>query len=185
MLATYCNDDQREWDKYLPQVMMAYRATNHSTTSITPNMMVFGRNIIMPSQAVIERPSAISDESVDPEIYVYQLQETLAKVHGIARRNLQKHAAYRKKYYDTKAKARQLEVGQRVWLHDPTRKPGVCSKLANRWQGPYIVVKRLDDLTYLIKTSPRKPSKAVHIDRLLPYLGETTLNWMTNIKASG
>jgi hypothetical protein len=161
---------------------MAYRATNHSTTSVTPNMMVLGRNITMPSQAVVPRPSVKTDE-IEPETYAFQLQETLVKAHEVARKNLKKHAAYRKKYYDTKAKARQLERGQLVWLHDPTKKPGICSKLANRWKGPYIVVKRLDDLTYLIQTSPRKPIKAVHIDRLLPYLGEAQPKWMADVKA--
>lgn len=182
MLASYCHDDQTAWDKYLPQVMMAYRATNHSTISVTPNMMVLGRNITMPSQAVIERPSHQVEE-IEPEVYVAELQEAMAKVHELARTKLRKHAAYRKKYYDVKSRLRRMEAGKPVWLHDPTRKPGICSKLANRWKGPYLVVKRLDDLTYLIKTSQRRPCKAVHIDRLLPYHGEVTPKWMSDVKA--
>ena len=184
MLASYCNEDQKVWDQYLPQVMMAYRATHHSTTSVTPNMMVLGRNTTMPSQAFIERPS---DDTVDndPENYVVHLQETLVKVHEVARKNLKKQAVYRKKYYDTKAKSRQLTQGQAVWLHDPARKPGVCTKLANRWKGPYVITKRLDDLTYLIQTSSRKPCKAVDIDRLLLYNGRNLPRWIAKMKAPG
>ena len=53
MLTAYCEQDQRRWDEYLPQVMMAYRSSVHATTQQTPNKMVFGRDIVLPMEAVI------------------------------------------------------------------------------------------------------------------------------------
>ena len=55
MLAAYCQNDQRSWDKNISQVMMAYRSTVHSSTNTTPNKMVFGHDILMPSQAILGR----------------------------------------------------------------------------------------------------------------------------------
>lgn len=178
MLSVFCNKNQRSWDTLLPQVMMAYRATEHSTSGFTPNMMVFGRNVILPSQAVVGRPERVREAETAPEAYVEELQDSLEKAHEIARQNLRRQAVYRKKYYDANAKERALHVGQPVWLHDPSIKPGLCKKLANRWNGPYKIEKKLDDLTYLVRTSPSKVPRAVHIDRLLPYKGEHLPLWM-------
>ena len=177
MLTAYCSANQNKWDEYLPQVLMAYRASIHSSTGVTPNMMTLGRNVILPSQAVIGLPED-SKTPVEPDNYVSELNRNMVQIHAQARKTMKKQALYRKKYYDAKAKTRHLEDKTLVWLHDPTRKPGICNKLSNRWKGPYEIVKRLDDLIYIIKTSEKKPVKAVHIDRLLPYKGRNRPSWI-------
>ena len=144
MLSMYCNDNQKEWDKYIPQVMMAYRSSPHASTKISPNKMVFGREIVLPIQAYIGRPKLEDDE--ETEDYVGVLQQRLEKIHDLARDNLKQASEYQKKYYDTGAKKKKrYSAGQLVWLHDPTRKVGVCSKLINKWKGPYIVPDRWID----------------------------------------
>ena len=47
MLTMYCTQDQKDWDLYLPQVMMAYRSSVHSSTGQSPNKMVYGREIML------------------------------------------------------------------------------------------------------------------------------------------
>ena len=56
MLTMYCAKDQHNWDEHLPQVLLAYRSSVHATTGFTPNFLMFGREIILPLQAVIGRP---------------------------------------------------------------------------------------------------------------------------------
>ena len=48
MLRVYCSRYLTDWDKYLPQVVGAYNSTQHSTTGITPFMMLTGRERAMP-----------------------------------------------------------------------------------------------------------------------------------------
>ena len=48
-----------------------------------------------------------------------------------------------------RARKQLLEPGHAVWLYNPTRRIGVCSKLNSKWKGPYVVIRKLDDVTYL------------------------------------
>ena len=47
-LMVYCSRYMTDWDKYLPQVVGAYISTQHSTTGISPFMMLTGRERAMP-----------------------------------------------------------------------------------------------------------------------------------------
>lgn len=42
-----------------------------------------------------------------------------------------------------------FEESQAVWLYDASKKVGVCSKLTCKWKGPYIISKKIDDITFL------------------------------------
>ena len=76
-LTMYCIHDQKDWDLYLPQVMMAYKSSVHSSTGQTPNKMVYGREIILPMAAVIDKPRE-------------RILEMLAIMWRISRRNCSK-----------------------------------------------------------------------------------------------
>ena len=65
-----------------------------------------------------------------------------------------------------------------MWLHDPSRKVGVCSKLRNNWKGPFIITRELDDLICLVKQGAKQKSKAYHIDRLKAYERRHSPAWI-------
>lgn len=176
MMKMYCQDNQNNWDEYLPQLLMAYRSSKHASTKVTPNKMMLGREITLPVQAFISEPEKDNREISTTE-YIENLQQILNYTHSYARKHLKESNEYQKKHYDQGAKGRKLYLGQAVWLHDPTRKIGVCSKLLPKWKGPYIVVRKIDDLIYMVKRSPRQPAKVYHIDRLIPYKGRNPPSW--------
>ena len=168
MLTMYCIKDQKDWDLYLPQVMMAYRASVHASTGLTPNKMVLGREILLPMAAIVGQPIVEKDKTVDE--YLQNLKDKLQQVHELARKNLKKNATYSK---------RVLQPGQAVWLYEPSKKPGICAKLAPRWKGPFLILQCLDDLTYLVKRKLYIPAKVYHVDRLMEYRGNSTPKWFT------
>ena len=93
MLTMYCIQDHKDWDFYLPQVMMAYRSSVQSSTGQSPNKMVNGREIMLPMAAVIGQPKGENSGTV--EDYVKTIQVKLQPVHQLARTNLKKTANYR------------------------------------------------------------------------------------------
>ena len=55
-------EEQKEWDQYLPKVLLALRASTHETTGFSPSMLMFGRDLRLPIDAMrggppSERPS--------------------------------------------------------------------------------------------------------------------------------
>ena len=98
MLTKYAEHEQRTWDEYLPQVMMAYRSSIHSSTGMTPNLQ---RNVMMPLDVVVPRPEV--HKSCDKEQYIQDLQSKFAQVHEKAREHLKKSSDYQKKHYDIKS----------------------------------------------------------------------------------
>ena len=47
MITTYIiiNEEQDNWDLYLPLVIAAYRSAVHETTSFSPNQLMCGREV--------------------------------------------------------------------------------------------------------------------------------------------
>ena len=138
MLTMYCIQDQKDRDLYLPQVMMAYRSSVHSSTGQSPNKMVYGHEIMLPMAAVVGQSKGENSATVDD--YVENLQEKLQQAHQLARTNLKKTATYRKKHYDIKSSKRVLKLGQTVWLFEPSKRPVVCAKLPPKWKGPALIL---------------------------------------------
>ena len=128
MLTMYCEKDQRRWDEYLQQVMMAYRSSIHASTNQTPNKMTLGRETIMPLQAVVGQPD-IGECWEDEEDYIQSLKNKLRMVHEAARKCLKRRSQYQKRTYDLRAKKRKLRTGEPVWIYEPVRTKGVCSNL--------------------------------------------------------
>ena len=184
MLTSFCEKDQKTWDRYLPQLMMAYRASQNSSTHLTPNRLMLGKEVVLPTEAVTGLPSSgLEHESLpDEEAYVTHLRSKLSTAHEVARQSLHSLAVYRKRRYDLKARKQSLDPGQAVWLYHPTLRVGVCSKLTSKWKGPFVVIRKLDDVTYLVKNSPKQRAKVYHIDKLIPYRGRNPPRWFDETK---
>jgi hypothetical protein len=70
-----------------------------------------------------------------------------------------------KRLYDRKAKLRSFQTGDIVYLYNPARKPGKCSKFHKFWTGPFQITAKLSDLNYKIISMNNK-IQVVHVNRL-------------------
>ena len=69
--------------------------------------------------------------------------------------------------------------GDSVWLLNRQRKRGPSRKLQSDDKGPYLIVQRIDDLTYRIHRGLEARTKVVHYNKLRPYLGDRAKDWST------
>lgn len=88
-----------DWDMMIPFAVMAYRATKQSSTGLTPNMMIFGREITEPVDLVAGLPPDHSRASTPPQ-YVLQLRERLELSHQLARVALGRSVEWAKRQYE-------------------------------------------------------------------------------------
>ena len=103
---------QRDWDERLPIFLLAYRASTHETTGVTPANMGFGRVLRLPCDLMFGAPPDKEKSTTD---YTAAHVERLHDIHHFARQHL--------KVASNRMKARNLagfQVIDRVWLYRPT-----------------------------------------------------------------
>jgi hypothetical protein len=175
MLTAYCESNQTAWDVYLPILAGAYRSSVHSSTGFTPNRLMFGEEVRMPLSLTVSKPE---ERNISHEEYVANLQAKIQETHELARKHIKKNSTYQKKHYDVNAKLKIFHENQAVWLFEPIKKVHVCYKLTSKWKGPFMITRKIDDLTYLVKKTAKSEGKAYHVDRLLPYTGKNLPVWI-------
>ena len=94
--------------------------------------------------------------------------DNLAIAHKLAaERNKMKQIAMKERY-DTKSKEPVYKVGDKVLLHDSTKKTGVSKKLSYQWLGPFEIIEQTSPVNFRLAGMGRR-ADIVHSDRLKPY----------------
>lgn len=166
-----------EWDLMIPYAVMAYRATRHSATHLSPNYMMFGREVSEPVDLVAGLPPDSDTVPTAPE-YVQNLRQRLELAHQIARNVLGESVKRAKRQYDKNCCHTQFEVGDAVWyLIKGTRKvKNKVRKFLPSYVGPFFILGKLDDLVYRIQKGPKTKMKVVHHDQLKTYRSHEPLD---------
>jgi transposase InsO family protein len=144
MLSKVISKNQKDWDTFLPFLMLAYRSSLHDTLGESPNTMMFGREVLMPVDLLFGKTSQLKDVST-PE-YVHNLTNRMDKVHDIVRDRFLKAADRQKRRYDLTCNTREYKVGDGVLLQDNRKYEGRSPKLQNKWEGLYTITSKISDL---------------------------------------
>jgi hypothetical protein len=177
ILSKISDDKPFDWDLYVPFALMAYRSSKHESTGQTPNVMLFGRENVLPLQAFTET-SDFHEYSV-PE-YLLKIHKQLQVAHEEAFFHLQKASEYHKRGYLNKVRPHEYKIKDLVWYWLPICKRGETPKLSSFWDGPYVVIHVCSDVLYCIQKSSKHHSRIVHHNQLKPcYLREEfDTNWV-------
>ncbi|GFW49334.1 retrovirus-related Pol polyprotein from transposon 412 [Trichonephila clavipes] len=136
---------------------MVERSAVHETTSYSPSQMLFGRDLRLPADLLFSRPP---DASLASEEYIEKLQARMEEMHHLARERIGMASEKMKTRYDARATGHDFHEGDKVWLWNPKGRKGLSPKLQTNWEGPYTVLKRLNDVVVRIQKSPHsKPKK--------------------------
>ncbi|CAM4329409.1 unnamed protein product [Lepidochelys olivacea] len=167
MLKTFMNQHPQDWDKYLPHLLFAYREVPQESTGFSPFELLYGRRVRGPLDLMRdewEGKATPNGESVVE--YVLIFRERLAELMGLARENLARAQRKQKVWYDRMARARAYATGDPVMVLIPVRK----NKLQAAWEGPFKVVKQLNEVNYVVELSNRAHHRRVyHVNMMKPY----------------
>lgn len=164
MLRRMCAEQPRDWDRYIPAALFAYREVPQASTGFSPFEILYGRTVRGPVQILKELWTQPTDSEVRTTYeYVLDLRQKLEHTCELAREHLRKSKEDYKHHYDKRARPRDLKVGERVLLLLPSK----ANKLELQWQGPYPVLEKVGDLDYRIKKG--RVGKLYHINLLKRY----------------
>jgi translation initiation factor IF-1 len=169
MLWAVLKDNLRLWEECLPDIEFAYNRSIHSTTKLSPFMVVYGFN----PRAPIDLLPLPSSKIVNLD--ATQRSEFILKLHETTKLQIEK---MNDKYRITASKGRKavkLEPGDLVWVH--LRKDRFSdlrkSKLMPRTAGTFKVLEKINDNAYKLELpSEFRVSPTFNISNLKPYLSE-------------
>jgi ribosomal protein L21E len=162
-LSHLVNNSHTDWDLQLSFFLMGYRATPHTTTGYSPFYLLHGREMSLPGNDNLKAKVATNARDIDQRIESLKasLKSALRSVKWANRRSHERN----KKYHDRRAKLREFEVGDLVYLFQPARRPGLSARFFCPWTGPHQVTAKSSNLNYEIQDRKAK-RQIVHINRL-------------------
>jgi hypothetical protein len=102
---------QRDWDEGLPLFLLAYRASTHNTTGLTPASLVFRRELRLPCDLLF---GVHPDKKKPATYYAADLVEHLHDIYNYARQHLKLASDRLKTRYDKLANSTGYQEGDRV-----------------------------------------------------------------------
>lgn len=155
MLRSFVSDNHRTWDTGLAKVGCAIRSARHEVTGLTPNFIIFGREISLQGDkfdgdvAIQFDRTNITDERA----------RGFSRIYSDVKSRLSKAYDQSKKFYDLRRRDQQFLPNELVWRRNFVLSDAAqyfSAKLAPKFIGPFIIAKRLSPWTYELKDSNNK-----------------------------
>ena len=166
MLRRMCAERPKDWDRYLPALLFAYREAPQESLGFSPFELLYGRTVRGPLAILHE---LWTDSSNDEEIkttykYVIDLRNRLESTCQMAQEELSKASGRYKKYYDSRTRDRKFVEGDQVLVLLPTD----TNKLLLQWKGPFRVTSKVGKHDYRVDQNGK--IKTYHANLLRKYI---------------
>ncbi|XP_037801935.1 uncharacterized protein LOC119596676 [Penaeus monodon] len=145
-----CSEHPKEWDRYIPAALFAYREIPNSSLKFSPFELLYGRKVRGPLSILHD---LWTNDGIDNEVkttyqYVLDLRSRLEETAKLAASHANISSKNYKAYYDLKSRPRKLEIGDEVLVLLPTS----TNKLVMHWRGPYPIIRCHENgVDYIIK----------------------------------
>ncbi|KAK3927623.1 Transposon Ty3-I Gag-Pol polyprotein [Frankliniella fusca] len=168
-IAIMIEKERKNWPNTLPLICQAYRSLPHTSTKFSPYEVIFRAPMRTPLDLKRGLPPT-SNQEINTDHYPFWLRQTLNKIHNQVRQNLQDSALRMKRHYDLHATVAPFQVGQLVWFYNRKRIKEKSPKLNSPWEGPYKIVKILNDCVAAIQFCHNSElTRIVNMDKLASY----------------
>jgi len=168
---------QNDWDLFLPTVQLMYNTTVSLSTGYTPMLLMTGREGRMPSLNHMETVVGKLEPEMLNNEYVRGLVESIRRYHEDSVEQTEKN----KLRFNVRVKQPlefvEYEVGQKFMLVkrpvsefksiDEEQAYKISMKLLERYEGPYVVVKKVNPILY--DANIEGVIKRVHAIHMKPY----------------
>ena len=154
-------DKKGNWANAIPKAMYFLRSTPCSATGMSPFMARQGWEPATPLDLLYKAWAEQDEGNLDLVGWVDLNIERVETLRDKAVAALAKSASDRKERWDRKAKSRTFQVGDKVLV----RKPGMCAKLEETWDGPFTITRVNSPLSYAVDFGYRK-SPSIHVQLL-------------------
>ncbi len=142
------------WEWYLAPLMFCYNTSYHTTTRSTPFELTYGMKPRLPSLPIPELQRISYGEG-----FVSERLQLLKKAREVALADSFEAGDAYKETHDKNASEHNLKEGDFAYL-DNQLFLGKNKKLSQRWIGPYLVTKVINEQNVELQISPRR--KQVH-----------------------
>jgi hypothetical protein len=165
ILKKLCAERPKDWDRYLPAVLFAYREAKQESLAFSPFELLYGRTVRGPMDILRNLWSKDAEPSEIKTTYQYvlDLRNKLEETCKLAHEEFTKARFNQKKIYDSKAKDRKIIPGNQVLIMLPTDH----NKLLMTWKGPFKVEEQVRRNDFRIKMGNK--TKIFHINMLKQY----------------
>lgn len=161
--------DERIWDENIRDIQIGINTTVHKTTLKSPSELLFGFNITHRAQGILssvinETINVLSSDELDTV-----REEATKRIEVQQQKDTERYNKHRKP--STKYKVGDLVRIERQVPHD-----GKSQKLVVKFQGPYRIVKLLQNDRFIVEDTPisrkngRKYEGTVAIDKIQPWM---------------
>ena len=166
-LRCFVNLHRNDWDELLPYACFAINTSKSATTGVTPFLHLYGQHARTP--ASMGRPASLTDEP--------HPTHSLANVWNAATRSAEKAQLLQKQYADRHRRDVSYSVGDEVFVNVSYRFPlGKPPKLTKPWDGPFRIVRKINDVAYELQLPPTwKIHNVIWVGYLKPAKGEFPL----------
>lgn len=164
-------ENSSSWDEDLPYVLFCMRDTPSSSTGFSPFELVFGHTVRGPLCLMRERLLEKGEVDISVLDLVGDMRQRLMKGWKLAAENIGDSQDKTKLRHDLKARNREFTPGQEVLVLIPLQ----GNPLSAKFSGPYRVVRKVSDTTYVVATPDRRrPQRLCHINTMKPYYVTTS-----------
>ncbi|KYO19812.1 hypothetical protein Y1Q_0016067 [Alligator mississippiensis] len=181
MLKGYMDSNCNDWDEKLPHLLFAYWEVPQESTGFSSFKLMFGRRVRGPLDLLREEwEGKISSTKTSVVEYVLSFRQKPTDTMKVSRDSLGQAQEKQSTWYDEKAHLCTFEQGDKVMVFLPLK----TDKLQAAWEGPYIILDKLDDVTYVLARSGKKP-KTVHVNMSKPYFNRSdAVFWISSVEGS-